>query len=200
MHIAKRIGLGIAAFILITACGHRQTVVLVPDPDGRVGQITVTNPAGSVEIDQANQATDVSSRESAPTAPVVRTGAEIDALFGDVLANQPLPPVHYILHFRSDSVELLPDSRRQLPQIVAAIADRAPTRVSVVGHTDTMGDKAYNLNLSLRRAKAVKALLVADGVDARFIDVTSHGEANPLVPTADNVANAQNRRVEVIVR
>ena len=70
----------------------------------------------------------------------------------------------------------------------------------MVGHSDTQGDKAYNLDLSLRRAMAVKQQLVERGVDETFMDVSSHGEENPLIKTADNVANAQNRRVEVIVR
>ncbi len=200
MRNPKHIWWGIATLMLITACGHRQTVVLVPDPDGAVGRITVANAAGSVEIDQANQATEVRSPDRAPAPPVVKSPSEIDDLFSDVLAVQPSPTVHFVLHFRSDAVTLLPDARRLLPQIVAAIAARAPTRVSVVGHTDTMGDKAYNLDLSLRRANAVKALLVTEGIDPRFIEVTSHGEENPLVPTADNVSNAENRRVEVIVR
>ncbi|MDX2454214.1 OmpA family protein, partial [Desulfosarcina sp.] len=68
------------------------------------------------------------------------------------------------------------------------------------GHTDTLGDKAYNLDLSIRRALAVKQQLVDNGVDDTFMDVSSHGEEHPLVKTADNVGNAKNRRVEVIVR
>ncbi|BBO71587.1 hypothetical protein DSCA_55170 [Desulfosarcina alkanivorans] len=175
-------------------------VVLVPDADGSVGQITVSNDAGSVDISQPNQSTVVRSRKTPPDAPVSLDAAHVQDLFGQVVSNQPPPPVHFVLHFLSDSVQLLPASGRQLPGIVAAIHQRAPTRISVVGHTDTMGDKAYNLDLSMRRAKAVKRLLVANGVDDTLIDVSSHGEENPLVKTADNVANAKNRRVEVIVR
>lgn len=100
----------------------------------------------------------------------------------------------------SDSVQLLPASVQQLPEIVAAVQERAPTRISVVGHSDTMGDKAYNLDLSQRRAAAVKQQLMDRGLDDTFMDVSSHGEENPLVKTADNAANAENRPVEVIVR
>ena len=69
-----------------------------------------------------------------------------------------------------------------------------------MGHSDTLGDKAYNLALSMRRAMAVQKLLVEKGIDEAFIDTTSHGEENPLVKTADNVGNPKNRRVEVVVR
>ena len=72
--------------------------------------------------------------------------------------------------------------------------------ISVVGHTDRVGSKSANLRLSLARARRVKALLTAAGLDAAILEVTSHGEANPLVHTADEVAEPQNRRVEVTIR
>lgn len=198
---AKRKAWCLAGIVMgLVACSTGSTVVLVPDPDGSVGRITVANDAGTVVIDQANNATVVRDSKTPPTAVEEKTPAEIARLFGPVIAHQPLAPMHVVLQFRSDSVSLLPASIRQLPDIVAAIEARSPTRVSVVGHTDTMGDKRYNLDLSLRRAEAVKAMLVDRGVLETAIEVTSHGEENPVVKTADNVANAQNRRVEVVIR
>ena len=190
----------VAMMAALMACSSGSMVVLVPDPDGSVGKITVSNDAGSVTIDQANHATVVRDRQSSPAPVKKKDPGEIDRLFGPVLGHQPLPPVHFILYFKSGSRELSPESGDQLPAIVSAIDARIPTRVSVVGHTDTMGDKQYNLRLSMGRAQSVKALLVERGVDEETIEVTSHGEENPLVKTADNVANAKNRRVEVVVR
>lgn len=190
----------VTAMSLIMACGHKNMIVLVPDQDGSVGQVTVSNAAGSVEMDRANQSTTVRDRTTTPAAPTELKPSQVQDLFGQVLANVPPPPIHFILHFESDSVQLFPASVQLLPEIVAAIQQRAPTRISVVGHSDTLGDKAYNLDLSKRRASAVKQQLVGRGVDGTFMDVSSHGEENPLVKTADNVANAKNRRVEVIVR
>ncbi len=190
----------VSAMSLIMACGHKNMIVLVPDPDGAVGQVTVSNAAGSVEMDRANQSTTVRDRMTAPAAPAELKPAQVQELFGQVLASVPPAPIHFILHFESDSVQLLPTSLQLLPEIVAATQQRSPTRISVVGHSDTLGDKAYNLDLSKKRASAVKQQLVDRGVDGTFMDVSSHGEENPLVKTADNVANAENRRVEVIVR
>ncbi len=190
----------VAAMSLIMACGHKNIIVLVPDPDGSVGQVTVANAAGSVEMNRANQSTTVRDRSTVPAAPAELKPSQVQDLFGQVLSNMPPPPIHFILHFESDSEQLLPASVQLLPEIVAAIQQRAPTRISVVGHSDTRGDKAYNLDLSKRRASAVKQQLVDRGVDGTFMHVSSHGEENPLVKTADNVANAENRRVEVIVR
>ena len=198
-HLVKGLMVVVWACIM-TACGPKNIVVLVPDPEGAVGRVTVSNPAGSVEIDTPNQATTISDASSAPTAPSVLAPTEIDRLFAGVLINQPEPPVHYLLYFEKDATRLRPDSRKLLPDVIAAIRDRSSEHISVVGHTDRLGDKSYNLMLSRRRAEAVKDLLIERGVPEAFIETTSHGEENPIVPTADNVGNARNRRVEVVVR
>jgi outer membrane protein OmpA-like peptidoglycan-associated protein len=52
----------------------------------------------------------------------------------------------------------------------------------------------------MKRARAVKTLLEEEGVDFERLETDSHGEGNPLIETADNVAEPRNRRVEVIVR
>jgi outer membrane protein OmpA-like peptidoglycan-associated protein len=185
---------------VMTACSPKNVVVLVPDPDGSVGSIMVANAAGSVEIDTANQSTAIRDAETAPSAPAEIAEKEIDNIFGDALAIQPQPPVHFILYFEKDSTRLRSSSLDMLPDVLATIRTRRSEHISVVGHSDTLGDKSYNLTLSNRRALAVKKLLMKKGVDEAFIETTSHGEENPLVKTADNVGNAKNRRVEVVIR
>jgi OOP family OmpA-OmpF porin len=70
---------------------------------------------------------------------------------------------------------------------------------SVTGHADRAGPEAYNLDLSLRRANAVRDALIQRGVKASGISVAGRGEAEPAVPTADGVPEAANRRVEIIL-
>ena len=70
----------------------------------------------------------------------------------------------------------------------------------MAGHADRSGDAAYNQRLSQRRAEAVAAELVRDGVARGNISVQAFGESRPLVPTADNVREPQNRRVEIVLR
>ena len=72
--------------------------------------------------------------------------------------------------------------------------------IVVSGHTDRVGDKVYNIKLSLQRADNIKNKLVKLGADAAMIEVTSHGEGNPLIKTADNVSESKNRRVEVTIK
>jgi len=178
----------------------KNAVVLLPDADGKVGRVIVSNRAGSRTLDRAGAATRVLDAETPPTEPATMDAAELEATFGAALSAQPTPPRHFILYFEQGSTELTPASRAEFPAIVATIHEYASVDTSVVGHSDTAGNARTNLELSLRRALAVGALLAAGGIDPGALDITSHGEAIPLVPTGDNISEPRNRRVEVTVR
>lgn len=188
------------ALLVLAACGTKNLIVLVPDPDGSVGAIKVANSAGSVEMKAPNQATVVPDENTAPRAPADITMEEIRVLFAEALAIQPAPPVHFVLYFEKDSNRLNSESWGQMADILAAVRKRASMHVGVIGHSDTLGDKLYNQNLSMRRAAAVRDLLIQNGVPAGHIEATSHGEKNLLIKTGDNVGEPKNRRVEVVVR
>jgi outer membrane protein OmpA-like peptidoglycan-associated protein len=193
----------LGAALIVASCAEApppSVVVLLPDPDGKVGRVTVANEGGSRTLDQAGTATRVAGGQAPPTQPAPLTAAEVDALFGAALRAQPAPPLHFILYFENDSTKLTAASRDAFPAVVAAIRERGSADTSVVGHSDTAGDARKNRELSLARAKSVAALLAAEGVDPATLEITSHGEANPLVPTGDNVSEPRNRRVEVTVR
>lgn len=206
--------LTVSAALLLAACATprpaavapppsaepKNAVVLLPDADGNVGRVTVSNRAGSRTLDRAGDATRILDAQSAPTEPAAMSAAELEATFGAALSAQPAPPRHFILYFDQGSTDLTPASRGEFATIVAAVREYASVDTSVVGHSDTAGDARTNLGLSLRRALAVGALLAAEGVDPGALDITSHGEANLLVPTGDNVSEPRNRRVEVTVR
>jgi outer membrane protein OmpA-like peptidoglycan-associated protein len=125
---------------------------------------------------------------------------EVRSLAGPALAALPKPPIGFILYFRNDTTELTPESREQLGKMQRLIRERGAVDISVVGHTDTMGTRKYNYPLSLRRARTVADLLIRGGVDPSVLEITSHGEDNPLVSTGDGVHEPRNRRVEVTVR
>ena len=89
-------------------------------------------------------------------------------------------------------------------QIVKDAADNSVhvkyTRIEVNGYTDTSGTPQYNQGLSIRRAQAVAAELVKDGVPKAAIAIQGFGETHLLVPTGPGVREPQNRRVEIIIR
>ena len=187
--------------LLLSGCAHggNTLVVLSPGPDGKTGAITVSNPAGSVDISSPYQATTIRDRAEAPATPAAMSKESADALFSDALSVQPKTPVHFILYFEKD-ILLTPESTLLLPIIMNAIKERNSIDISVVGHTDSVGSKEFNMTLSSNRANSVRDQLVRMGVDVTYIRTTSHGKENPLIKTEDNVVEPRNRRVEVIVR
>jgi outer membrane protein OmpA-like peptidoglycan-associated protein len=179
----------------------RQNVfALLPDPEGKPTGIVVRNAAGVQDVSQPGQAVRVERSDVAPGAPFTLDQAELRRLFGSALDTLPAPEVVFILHFNEGSDLLNAESQAQLPAILTAIRERRSTAITVTGHTDTTGDARSNYQLGLRRAQGVESILAAQGVDSSYVFASSHGEADPLVPTARGVAEARNRRVEVIVR
>jgi outer membrane protein OmpA-like peptidoglycan-associated protein len=198
------------AVSLLAGCGARKVkqpelpgqalVVLLPDPEtGAVGRAVVSNEAGKADLVAARDST-VTIARRAPEPVKSLTAAEVKDLFADVLAALPPPQRHFTLFFRFDSEELTDESRSLAPEIVRAVRERRVPDVLIVGHTDTTGSKVTNFDLGLRRANSVRALLRTAGLDAAAIDVISHGETELLVPTADGIIEARNRRVEITVR
>jgi outer membrane protein OmpA-like peptidoglycan-associated protein len=175
-------------------------VVLLPDPgDGTVGRVVVSNSSGAATLATARNSVSVSSNQ--PPGPVtVMTEADVTRIFGDALSALPLAAQPFTLFFRFESDELTDDSRALLAQILGAVKGRPFPDVVVIGHTDTMGTRASNIELGLKRAAAIRGSLIDAGIDASTIEVTSNGEADLLIGTADEVLEPRNRRVEITVR
>jgi outer membrane protein OmpA-like peptidoglycan-associated protein len=177
----------------------RDTVVLLPDQKGKTGAIAVSGAGGERVLSRPRQAVTVETGVP-PGETYTLSEDQVRALVGPALSALPVPPAQFILYFRHDSTELTDPSRKQVPEILRVIRERYPVDVSVVGHTDTMGNKRYNNQLALQRAHAVARILSDAGVDPSVLEIVSHGKENPLVPTGDQVSEPRNRRVEVTVR
>jgi outer membrane protein OmpA-like peptidoglycan-associated protein len=175
-------------------------VVLLADPDGHVGRVIVSNPQGSQELAQARAATEVAGPGQAPGAPAEMDQAQVTRIFGEALAAQPPLPARFILYFDPNSPQLTAESRGLIPEVIRTIRERSSNDISVVGHSDTTGNREYNYRLSLARAQAVRQLILDAGIDPSSLEITSHGKDNPLIPTGDNIAEPRNRRVEITVR
>jgi outer membrane protein OmpA-like peptidoglycan-associated protein len=175
------------------------TVVLLPESDGSVGRASVSNPSGSVELGTARASTTVAPG-AAPTPPKEMSEADVKRIFGAALAVQPPAPAHFTLYFEFDSDELTAESRKLVGDVQNTLKTYPAPQVTVIGHTDTRGAATANIGLGLRRANVVRTRLIEAGLEASAINVTSHGEATLLVPTADDVSEPKNRRVEITVR
>lgn len=185
-----------------TACSSNQSLfVLMPDHDGEVGSIEVSNPQGGVTLTEAGQTAQVKSATSrVVVADEAMSDEEIQEAFGAALAAEPQPPRVFVIYFASDSSALDDTSLTLLDEVIKEISGRDSMDVSVNGHSDRTGDADHNRELSLERGEAVREQLVARGAAVEQISVDYQGEGDPLIPTADGVAEPRNRRVEVIVR
>ena len=178
----------------------RNRYVLIPDLNGVVGKLEVSSEKGSQVLDKAFEATGLNRADEVPTTPKIMDEAEVRRIFRDALNAQPTPPVHFILYFITGTTKLTQKSMDQLSQVLRSIEDRKSVDLTVSGHTDRAGSRGYNRKLSLDRAQKVAEFLLSKGVAPEIIEITSHGEGNPLVKTPDGVAEPKNRRVEVVVR
>jgi len=179
---------------------NRTQVVLVADPDSSAEtRARVSNLSGTVELSSDGDSTEVATNQ-APAPPSTMSATDVQRVFGDALAALPPAPRRFLLFFQFDSNELTDEARKLLPEILRVVRERPVPEVNVVGHTDTTGTTQGNYALGMKRAAAVRELLLKAGLDESLIDVKSHGEAELLVRTPDNTYEQRNRRVEVAVR
>ncbi|WP_420348734.1 OmpA family protein [Pelagibius sp.] len=192
--------LAVTLMLGLAACAGGNRFVLLEDDDGSVGAITVENEAGAQTLDSPGIAVRVSDAGTAPGQPRAISQQEIDETWGATLGASPRKPRTFILYFIIGSDRLTNESLAQLPEILDSIKEYPAAEVAVVGHTDRIGGERRNAQLALQRAETIRDLLIAEGLEPQLIEVDSHGENNPLVETADEVAEPRNRRVEVTVR
>ncbi len=203
------LAVALASLVVLSACHHRtapaptpqNVIILLPTAGGgSSGSLVVTNAAGSQKLEAPYSAVKVVRGDTPPSAPVTLDPAEVQHLFGEILAAMPAPEARFNLYFETGGVVLTSQSAAELPKIFEAYRTQHSSDVTIIGHTDTVGDRASNYQLGLERAAAISKSIQALGVNPAYIFIESHGENDPLVPTADNVDEPRNRRVEVIVR
>jgi OmpA-OmpF porin, OOP family len=101
--------------------------------------------------------------------------------------------------FDVNSDKLKAESYGALKEVAQALKENPTVRVKIVGHTDSDGDDAANLELSKKRAAAVKTALSTEfGIDASRMDTDGMGESQPTDPNTTSAGKANNRRVEFI--
>lgn len=175
-------------------------MVLLPSDDGTTGAIIVTNARETVVLDRPLQAL----RLDGPQAPEFEgfnaTAGQVEGDFGPARAALPRAPEIFRLYFATNSAALAPASQRLVEDILDEVRRRPGADVSIIGHTDTVGEAASNERLGRERAEWVARLLRSRGLTAVAITVASHGESDLLVRTPDGTDEVRNRRVEVTVR
>jgi outer membrane protein OmpA-like peptidoglycan-associated protein len=195
----SRAGAALLLAALFAGCATRPqgSVVLLPDPDGRDTAVLVKQDAGELLLDKPYAAAELTSK-----GPLKANSSaeQVRSQFGDALAARPLPPQQFTLYFIEGKDEFTDASKLAFDSVFAEIARRPVPDLLVIGHTDRAGTDAFNDALSRQRAEVVRRALVARGLAAENIVVVGRGEREPIVATVDGVAEARNRRVEILVR
>jgi len=121
-----------------------------------------------------------------------------------VPAAQPVPPPPgqaqtFVVYFDFDKSDLTPEARSIILQAATVYKQTGAVNIKVDGYTDLAGTAKYNIGLSKRRADAVRAEIVKDGVPNNAVAEAWHGKDNPAVPTPDGVREPRNRRATIML-
>jgi outer membrane protein OmpA-like peptidoglycan-associated protein len=188
-------GAVIALVVLFVPAKPTDEVVVLPSADGHVGMVVVQRGSERYVLNQPYAVS-----KTGQNTVTQSSAEEVKQSFGNTLHSLPSRPAKFTLYFISGTDELTDESKVDLQRVLEELKQRPVPDIAVIGHTDTVGDNLTNDVLSTQRAATVKTFLVAIGIGADRIQVSGRGEREPVVPTADNVDEPLNRRVEINVR
>lgn len=176
---------------------YSERIILLPNRDGRPSAVVVKRATGEQELSTPYQGLELAGGREQPAA---YNEGEVARRYGTLLQTQPARPFSYTLFFMIGRTELTPQSRAALNEVREKIKGFPAAQVTVIGHTDRVGTPEANDALSLKRASAIRDLLVDIGIPRTAIEVVGRGERELLVKTPDGKAEERNRRVEIKLR
>ncbi len=122
-----------------------------------------------------------------PNAEVIREGEGIIVKFDSGIL------------FDFDKFDLKDAAKQNIQSLASSINQYPGTDIKVIGHTDSRGTEQYNMNLSEKRAAAVKAYAVSQGVPPARLITVGKGFSEPIADNATDAGRAANRRVEIVI-
>ncbi len=161
-------------------------------------------PADAIEECDGAIAKPAAAPAPSTTAPAQVSAPASDKNITPAAAAAPAPTAEKVTYsadafFDFDKASLKPEGKATLQTLVAKLKDTDIEVIVATGHTDSTGPEAYNVKLSMRRAKAVKAFLVSKGIPEARVFVEGKGEAQPTADNRTKDGRAKNRRVDIEV-
>jgi outer membrane protein OmpA-like peptidoglycan-associated protein len=102
--------------------------------------------------------------------------------------------------FDFNSAKINPAGKQTIDSLLGSIKKNNIESIKIYGFTDSIGDKDYNVDLSTKRAEAIKKILVALEFPLKMIEVKGFGFSFPIADNSDEAGRIKNRRVEVIIK
>ncbi|GAB4197898.1 MAG: hypothetical protein Tsb002_32440 [Wenzhouxiangellaceae bacterium] len=162
-----------------TLAGIGSVFVLTLTADGGILGVRSTNGA-PFRLYSGSPVNDAGTRCEEPAQPVLGCDAIIHGI-----------------NFDFDSAVIRRDSQPLLNSLAAALEQEEAPQITVIGHTSSEGNDAYNMQLSQRRADAVVAALIEHGLAADRLAAAGKGEQQPIADNATEAGRSLNRRVEI---
>ena len=126
-------------------------------------------------------------QQNIPGATITRVGEGIAVTFPSGIL------------FPFNSTEILPAGKNNLQQLASSLDKYPNSDILIVGHTDSVGTDAYNMDLSQRRAQAASTYLQSLGVPASRLQTAGRGESEPITSNDTDEGRQRNRRVEIAI-
>jgi outer membrane protein OmpA-like peptidoglycan-associated protein len=190
----------LCALLSFGGCGlPANVVVLVPNEDGSVGAISVASNQTEHRLSTPYAADETDARRKA-TGVFTTDEKTVETEFAGALAGTPRKPLTFVIYFANGETAVESRSADTLHAAIEAARNTRFPDISVVGHSDAVGDDHANLVLSMFRARAIRADLIDGGVSETVVAVDYHGANDPRVQRPRGVPEPENRRVEVTIR
>lgn len=126
-------------------------------------------------------------KQTVPGATVVRQGEGILVNFDSGIL------------FDVDKTDLKAAAQSNLHKLATSLENNPQTNIMIIGHTDNTGSNDHNMDLSIRRAEAVRSFLMADNVSGSRLTTMGKGPSEPIADNSTAAGRAQNRRVEIVI-
>lgn len=134
------------------------------------------------------------TQESELRAQLQGTGVSVSRVGDRIVLNMPSN-----VTFATDRDQVIPPFYPTLDSVALVLRKFDKTLIDVDGHTDSVGNAGYNMDLSNRRANSVANYLASRGVDQRRMSAMGYGLERPIASNATEAGRAQNRRVEIAI-
>lgn len=195
----KRSIIILTSCVLLLSCSSQKTVnntaqedfIINKAQDSKLGAIVSKQKQNSSDSKIAKTRQTISENKII-LSELKRRGAEVRETERGVVVNSA------DILFEFNSAEITKDAIIAITEIAEVVVQYPKRRISVEGHTDSVGTMEYNQRLSEDRAFTIANELVTQGVSRRRIESYGHGESDPIASNRNDHGRNRNRRVEVI--